>query len=97
MKTSIKKNISNFIGKRASSKIFTFAKEKMDSTDSISKLNKITEKDLALNDSNDSQNILENDDFKNDTSDNYEEQSPKKSEDKIEIKRRDKKSITIKL
>ena len=97
MKTSIKKNISNFIGKRASSKIFTFAKEKMDSTDSISKLNKITEKDLALNDSNDSQNILENDDFKNDTSDNYEELSPKKSEDKIEIKRRDKKSITIKL
>ena len=102
MKSSMKNknSISHYAQKRASSKIFNFDKERMDSTDSLSKMNKITEEDLALNGDQESQNIFtkqeeENDEYKSDEGD-YNK-NPRISEGKNSITRREKKSITIKL
>ena len=98
MKTPIKKSPSNAIN-NVSTKIFSFAKSKIKSKDSIAKKKiGIIEEDSNASDSFSSVDIIpniENDVINKDISDNDEIQS--KSKGKNLIKRRENKSITIKV
>ena len=96
MKTSMKKISSNLMRKSTSTKIFTFAKERVESNESLNKMNKIDEEDLLGPNSLDSQDkeIYDKD---NTSEDFFEEKGTKKNFDKSLFKRRENKSITIKV
>ena len=100
MKTPIKKIPSNLMRKSTSTKIFQFSKERVESNDSLSKMNKISEEDLINNDSLEFGEVSPNkekDIYSKDIQSDNEKKKKSKDKDNKKFKRRENKSITIRL
>ena len=86
--------------KSTSTKIFQFSKERVESNDSLSKMNKISEEDLINNDSLEFGEVSPNkekDIYSKDIQSDNDEEKKSKDKDNKKFKRRENKSITIRL